>query len=592
MTVLSVPPKAGFSGFTLGIQVRLWMESWLVHGPGDVRARPYTVDPEKRYCLVRLYELHPPGAVSPEAQSIEGRRRIKRGGISVRKGWAKTEFGAAISAAELHPLAPVRFSHWAEEGEESVWTYLDEKGHERPYVYKAGEPVGVGVQDPYVPMVAYTEEQSEELAYGALLVMLGEGPLAEDFDLGAERIIVLGDHGQAAGKAVALSTSPDSRDGARTTFQLFDESHRLVLPRHKEAHQTMLANVPKRRGADAWSLEVTTSYEPGELSVAEGTMEYARKVAAGKVKDSRLFFYHRQASDTHDLKTAEGLRAAVVEASGPAVEWTDVDAIVELALDPQTDRRYWERVWLNRPVASGGQAFDVNRFDELSIPRREDGSLWTPERGALITLGLDGAKHDLNPEATRPKDSTGIVGTDLATGRQFVVAVWEEDDYYDGWEREVDTAVDDAFARWDVVRFYPDPPYWESYVATWAGRYGTVRLGKRRVPRVMEWFTNRQRQAAYMVRAYTAAMRAGDVTFNGDERLRSHLANARRQVLNLFAEAENGELGDRLYLIRKERPDSPFKIDLAMAGALSWEAHRDVIAAGGATRRSRAPVVY
>jgi len=33
-------------------------------------------------------------------------------------------------------------------------------------------------------------------------------------------------------------------------------------------------------------------------------------------------------------------------------------------------------------------------------------------------------------------------------------------------------------------------------------------------------------------------------------------------------------------VIYKERPDSPFKIDAAMAGILSWEARCDAIAAG------------
>ena len=39
------------------------------------------------------------------------------------------------------------------------------------------------------------------------------------------------------------------------------------------------------------------------------------------------------------------------------------------------------------------------------------------------------------------------------------------------------------------------------------------------------------------------------------------------------------EQGKPLWLIQKERPDSPHKIDLAMAGVLSWEARTDAIAA-------------
>jgi hypothetical protein len=45
------------------------------------------------------------------------------------------------------------------------------------------------VKDPYIPMVAYTEEQVEELAYGTLRVILEESVLRQDFDIGLERVM-------------------------------------------------------------------------------------------------------------------------------------------------------------------------------------------------------------------------------------------------------------------------------------------------------------------------------------------------------------------------------------------------------------------
>jgi hypothetical protein len=38
--------------------------------------------------------------------------------------------------------------------------------------------------------------------------------------------------------------------------------------------------------------------------------------------------------------------------------------------------------------------------------------------------------------------------------------------------------------------------------------------------------------------------------------------------------------GKPMWTIQKDRHDSPRKIDVAMAGCLSWEARRDAIAAG------------
>jgi hypothetical protein len=559
MAVLMVPrlDPPGEEFPTLGPQVVDFMEDFLVFGPGDVRGQPYRLDDEKRAVIYRLYEVY------PQDHPRAGRRRFKRGGLSVRKGWAKTELGAAIAACELHPDAPVRC-----DGFDAY-----------------GEPVGVGVSDPYIPMVAFTEEQSEELAYGALLVMLGEGPLADDFDLGVERVLVKGANGKAAGKAVALAAAPNSRDGARTTFQLFDETHRQDSDRLRHAHQTMLQNLPKRKAADAWSLEVTTSYEPGKDSIAERTHNYAKLIEKGEVEEPSLFFYHRYASDRHDLDTREGRVAAVLEASGPAAAHTDVDYVVGLSYDPDNDLAYWERVWLNREVASSSQVYSVTRFDELA----EVG--WKPSPGAPITLGFDGS---------RSRDWTGLVGTCVATGRQFVVGAWGVPRQKDGkpvpgYEipgDEVDEVVAGAFRRWDVLRMKADPYWWESYVSAWVGRHGTVRIGKarqrRRHPRVFAFHTNVVRPMALAVRAHVNAIVSGECKNDGDKRLRAHIANARREDLSLLDED-----GRPMFRMRKDRPDSPNAIDLAMAACLSWDAYRDVIGLGAeASGSSRTLHVY
>jgi phage terminase large subunit-like protein len=538
VTTLVVPSLDETPWPTLGPQVWEWQLENLVYGPGDlrgIRLRDQPPDPEYQALLYRAYEIYPQG------HKDAGKRRFKRVALSMRKGTAKTEKAAWIAAGELHPDAPVRCNGF------------DARGN----------PVGVGVNDPYIPMVAYTEEQTEELAYGALLVVIGESPLANDFDIGLERIMRI----DGAGKALALASAPDSRDGARTTFQHFDETHRFILSRLKAAHQTMQANLPKRPLADPWGLETTTAPTPGEDSVAEGTMEYAKKIAAGKVSDPRMFFFHRQAGDEHDLDTSAGLRAAVIEASGPAAEWSDIDGIVALAEDPQTDRAYWERVWLNRLVQSASQAFDVERWDELSDPEHV-----IPD-GALVALGFDGS---------RTRDATALVATEVATGFQHTLGVWERPPNREHWEVPVDevhTAIAAAHERWTVYALYCDPPYWETQVNEWAGRY----------PKVVEWWTNRPRVMANAIRGFVGGIVGGDLGHDGSPTLRNHIGNARRETINML-----DEQGERLWVIRKERPDSPQKIDAAMAAILSWEARGDALASGilNVKPKSRVPIAF
>lgn len=526
--ILTVPIDApGEFWPTLGGQVCDFIEQNLVFGPGDLRGQPATLDDEKRAFLYRLYEVFPKG------HARAGRRRFKRAALSLRKGTAKTEFAAWIAAVELHPEGPVRCTGWT----------------------PGGEPIGGPVSDPYIPMVAYTEEQSEELAYGALRVILEHSLLADDFDIGLERI----ERKKGGGKAVPLATAPDARDGARTTFQHFDETHRFTLPRLVRAHRTMLANVPKRFRADAWSFETTTAPEPGTGSVAESAMEYARAVVDGRVRDSRLFYFHRQASDQHDLSTDAGLEAAVLEASGPVAAWSDVEGIVDQFRDPTADRAYLERVWLNRLVQSSSQAFDVERWRALAKPT-------AVAPGGLVVLGLDGSLFN---------DATALVATDVASGYQWLVGLWERPLVVDRtpgapeWQvpqEEVDAAVRDMFDRFQVWRLYADPPYWRDWIKAWTAEYGA--------DRVIEWWTNRRRQMAEALRAYDTAMRTGAVTHSGDPNFTRHIANARREDL-----PAKDEQGKPLWIIRKERPDSPLKMDAAMAGCLAWEARNDAIAA-------------
>jgi hypothetical protein len=301
--------------------------------------------------IFRLYEVYPQG--HPRA----GRRRFKRGGISVRKGWAKTELGAALAAAELHPDAPVRCDGF--DAGELAWSAAAARG----------EPVGVGV-DPYIPMVAFTEEQSEELAYGALVVMLGEGPLADDFDLGVERILVIGEDGKAAGKAVALAAAPNSETAPGRPSS--SSTRRTARTRTACGTRTRRCSRTSRSaGADAWSLEVTTSYEPGKDSIAERTHNYAKLVAEGELDEPSLFYYNRYASDRSRPRDPRGPRGRRPRGVRPGRRVTDVDYVVGLSYDPDVDLQYWERVWLNREVSSSGQFFPVGR------PRERDGASTT-----------------------------------------------------------------------------------------------------------------------------------------------------------------------------------------------------------------------
>lgn len=530
MTTLVVPSRAdGVEWPSLGAQVVDWLNRNAVYGPGEKAGEDYVVEPEFEAQLWRMYEVY------PEDHPRAGRRRYKRAALSLRKGTAKTEKAMLIAFAELHPSGPVRTIGWS-----------------------GGEPIGGGVNFPYIPLVATTLEQTEDLGFDVLRYIVGESPLADDFDIGLERIMVLDDRGRAAGKVVPLAGSPSARDGARTTFQHFDETHRMVRSALRKAHTTMGENIYKRVGADPWSLETTTQPAPGEGSIAEDTHQYAEKVAKGDVDDPRLFYFHRQAADDAPLNTPDEVRSALLEASGPAASWSgDIEGLVSRYFDPTVDRAYWRRVWLNQCLPDSDLAFDPRTWASLADPRP------TLRRGTRITLGFDGSRWD---------DHSGLVATTLADGHQLVLGHWvpEANSALGLTDALVEGVIKEAFTRFRVERAYFDPYRWEDLIDRLVGRYGS---------KIKAWHTNRPRQMSDALRVYRDAMMRGDLTNDGHAAMAEHIGNARRR----YEDFDDPD-GQRAWTIRKDRPNSEAKIDLSMAGCLSWEARADAIAKGAKPR--------
>lgn len=535
---------------TLGPGICQLIEERAVYGPGSLQGDPYVIDPEFRAFIYRAYEIFPRG------HPWEGRRRFKRVGLSVRKGLAKTEKQALLAYCELHPEGPTRFDGWDANG----------------------NPVGRPVRSPYIPMLAVTVEQVEELAYGALKYIVEEGPDSGLFDSALERIIRLNERGRADGKAVALAGSPSARDGARTTMNCFDEPHHLHMPRQLKAHLAMDANLPKRPLDDPWSLYVGTAGQPGQRSVAEEIHEEALAISENKIERPDLFYLYRTDDNPkRDLATKDERIAAISEATGPAGEWGpgQFDEIASKWDRPGADHAYLERVWLNRWRKSKSQAFDMEKINAL----KSDDSI--PD-GAFITLGFDGARF---------RDCTAFVATEIETGLQQCLASWSRPEDVEDWEvpeDEVTAFLEDTMTRFEVWKLYADPPHWTETVGSWSAKWPD---------KVEEFWTDKYARMAYTLREYMEAIDSKSVTFGGvtlltDEGgsnqqadLLEHLANAGRQDLKI-----RDDEGKPLFILCKQDGLRELKFDRAMAGVLSWKARMDARKKGAQPRpKARMP---
>lgn len=558
MALLEVPALDNPPWPSLGGQVCQWIEDNLVYGPGDKRGEPYKIEEEFKYQIFRMYEVHPQGSRGA------GRRRFNRCGINMRKGLGKTEKGAIIAACELHPDAPVRC-----DGFDAY-----------------GEPVGIGVRDPYVAMVAYTLEQTDELGWNVLRTILLEGKnnVADCMDVQMERIIVFNAQGRPAGKAEPLTGAPNARDGARTTFQDFDETHRMTTPRLMKAHTTMLQNTFKRQMADAWTLEHTTMFDPTEQSVASNTHAYAEEIHKGEIADPRLFYMYRYAPPEMPMDTPEQVREALVEASGPGISWSgDIDGLVAHWFEPKTDQPYYRRVWCNQKWSGAGKAFDSVKWAELvgrlcvDVDGSESRVVGILPPREKIAIGFDGA---------RTFDTTGIIACHLETGYLWKAGIWKrpekgadaisggaEDDDWEVPVKEVDQIIRELFSRYKVFRMYGDPYYWTTEMDRWRGLFGNKK--------VITWDTTEYKKTGLACASFAQAIKAGLLCHDGDADFTEHIGNAVKQVTNF-----RGDDDVPLWVISKERRGSPLKIDLAMAAVLAFQARNDAIAAGALKRGS------
>jgi hypothetical protein len=314
---------------TLGDQVIDWIETFLVHGPGDIEGDEIAVDDEVALFICWLYRLHPPD----HAQA--GRRLVHRAILSRPKGRAKSEHAGELVCAEA--LGPVRFDHWAEPGEVSDWGYE----------YQPGEPVGRPVRSPFIRCLA-TEEGQAGNTYDNVVVMLTQGRAAEEYGLRMGREVGLSRTFLPEGGEIRPSSSGDaSKDGGLETFSVADETHLYNSDGLRRMYRTVARNTGKRKEGEPLTLDTTTAWQPGERSIAEQAAErYAHLDTEDAVTRYGVLYDHRQGDVPKRFGDNRSLVKAMKPGYGPAAEWMDFERIVKIirdAEDPEAeaDPAYW-----------------------------------------------------------------------------------------------------------------------------------------------------------------------------------------------------------------------------------------------------------
>jgi hypothetical protein len=438
-------------------------------------------------------------------------------------------------------VGPALFAGWA--GAEDVyrckdwgcpcgWTYR----------YEEGEPMGMPWPTPLIQITAFSQESTDN-TYDALRPMIDEGPLHDLIPHTGEEFIRL----PGGGRIDTVTSSAQSRLGQRVTFVPQDEVG-LYWPTNG---MVKLADTQYRglSGMGGRASLTSNAWDPSQQSVAQQQYESAAvDIYRQFVQPPRSLSY----TDRHERRRIHRIvyPTDVLRENGGHL---DLDSIENEAADlVKRDSSQAARFYGNMLVAGSGAAFDMEQWNALRRRGYEVAS------DSWITLGFDGSRFD---------DDTALIATEILTGYQWPIGIWHPLADRAIPVEEVDLAVRSAFEGYNVWRMYADPPKWESWVATWAGLYGKER--------VVEWWTSRLKPMAYAMSAYEHAITAGELSHSGDRQFATHIGNAVRHYLGFRDDA-----GLPLWVIRKDRPGSDFKIDSAVAGAISWEARNDAITAG------------
>lgn len=513
--------KACNSFPTLGYQVADFIEAKCVIPDRDQVGEQFTLTDEQLRFLLWHYRIRPATGYDAKLHRWRAPFHFGRGSQLTRpQKWGKGPFGAAMVCGEAE--GPVVFDGWD----------------------AAGQPVGRHWATPLIQVTALAEDQTANV-WTALQPMIELGAIAADIpDTGQTRINL-----QGGGRIEPVTSAAKTRLGQRIVFLLQDQTESWTRQNGGRA----LADNQRRNiaGMGGRWLSTPNAWDPTEESVAQYTSEHE---LAG--------VYHDDVDppDNLSIRNKRERRKALKIVYGDSY-WVDLDRVeMEIEALLPRDPAQAERWFLNRKSAEGAKAFDAGKWDGLADTKR------VAAKKARITIGIDGARF---------VDALAIVATEVKTGFQWPLGIWERpdttDDDYEHPMEDVDAVMADAFSRYDVWRVYIDPGSSQGNITPlmekWQGRWGEKC--------VMPWLMNRLRVTAIIVATYADAIGTGTLKHSGDPDFTRHVKNAVRKPTKMFDDD-----GRPLYVIAKERPGSPKKIDAAAAAVLSWEARSDCIASG------------
>jgi hypothetical protein len=520
-----------------------WIEAHCVVPDGPRLGQPFRLyDYQLRY-VANFYAVRESAAWDPENPARASAFVYRRGILVGPQKVGKNPMIAAQVCVE--GVGPALFAGWA--GDDDGYAC---KAHGCPcgweYPYNPGEPMGMAWSTPLIQITAVSEDSTEN-TYDALRPMIELGPLGDIIPKTGEEFIRL----PGGGRIDTVTSNARSRLGQRVTFAPQDEVG-LYTARNGMAK---LADTQYRglAGMGGRASLTSNAWDPTEHSVAQMTFESKADDVYRQMTDPPKALSYANKRERRKIHLAVYPADTLREHGGHV----DLDTIEAEAADlAERDSAQAARFFGNRIVSGSGKAVEIEVWND----RRER----TPHapKGQIV-IGFDGSRR---------RDHTAMIATEVATGYQWPLGIWDPAAHDGHIPGEVVTAtLEQAIADFDVLRVYADPPYWEDTIASWAGRWGKERI--------FEWATNRPKAMAYATSTWVESIGAGLLRHCADDelchRFSEHVGNAVR-----FDTGYKDERGVPLWIATKAEANGTAKIDSVPAAVLSWEARNDAIADG------------
>ena len=522
-----------------------WVERHCVVPDGFLQGRPFRLYRDQLRFFLAFYTVKATASFEPERPVTGPAFRYRRGLDVGPQKLGKDPRGAAQVC--LEGAGPALFAGWAEQGD--GYACADHGcGCGWEYPYEPGEPMGMRWPTPLIQLTAISEDQTDNV-YDALRPMIELGPLADVITRTGEEFIRL----PGGGRIETVTSSAPSRLGQRITFAKQGEAG-LYTKRNgmEKVADTQYRNLA---GTGGRAVLDTNAWDPSERSVAQ--REYESN-DAGVYRQFALPPGHLSFANKEE-------RRRILRMVYPKDTWrengghVDLESIeAEAAALAEHDLAQAARFFGNMLVAGSGSAVEPEAWDALEQPRE------VPP-GTRIALGFDGSLA-LDSTVLRAATADGyrfsLPGWSWVRPTGDAMRTWAAAHPGEDWRvprAEVEAAVAEAFARFDVGLMRPDAAFWRDEITRWQRLYGE--------DVVVPFDTNSARQMAPAFDRWKTAIANGTALHDGDPVVTEHVKAMHQAHPRGAARDDDG----RLPLI-PVKGDDRRKIDGGLADILAYTA--------------------